>query len=40
MEVHQNTLYVMTQGAYVHRDHLAIQVKVEGTIRLASRAAA
>ena len=30
MEIQQNTLYVMTQGAYLHRDHLALQVKVDG----------
>jgi CRISPR-associated protein Cas1 len=35
MEIQQNTLYVMTQGAYLHRDHLALQVKVDGVIRLA-----
>src|ERR1700677_721708 len=35
MEILQNTLYVMTQGAYLHRDHLALQVKVDGEIRLA-----
>jgi len=35
MEVQQNTLYVMTQGAYLHRDHLALQVKVDGVVRLA-----
>lgn len=35
MEILQNTLYVMTQGAYLHRDHLALQVKIDGEIRLA-----
>jgi CRISPR-associated protein Cas1 len=35
MEILQNTLYVMTQGAYVHRDHLAIIVEVEKIRRLA-----
>ncbi len=35
MEIQQNTLYVMTQGAYLHRDHLALQVKIDGEIRLA-----
>ena len=35
MEILQNTLYVMTQGAYVHRDHLAIIVEVEKVRRLA-----
>lgn len=35
MEIQQNVLYVMTQGAYVHRDHLTIQVKVDGEVRLA-----
>jgi CRISPR-associated protein Cas1 len=34
MEVRQNTLYVMTQGAYVRRDHLTVQVEVEGKVRL------
>jgi CRISP-associated protein Cas1 len=35
MEVQQNTLYVLTQGAYVHRDHLALQVRIDGEVRLA-----
>ena len=35
MEIQQNTLYIMTQGAYLHRDHLALQVKVDGVVRLA-----
>ena len=34
MEVQQNVLYIMTQGAYVHRDHQTLQVEVEGTVRL------
>jgi len=34
MEVIQNILYVMTQGAYVRRDHLTVQVEVEGKVRL------
>lgn len=34
MEVLQNVLYVLTQGAYVRRDHLTIQVEVEGKVRL------
>lgn len=34
MEVLQNTLYVMTQGAYLRRDHLTVQVEVEGKIRM------
>jgi CRISPR-associated protein Cas1 len=34
MELQQNTLYVMTQGAYVRRDHLTVQVEVEGKTRL------
>ena len=25
MEIQQNVLYVMTQGAYVHRDHLTLR---------------
>lgn len=35
MDLIQNTLYVLTQGAYVHRDHLALQVKIDGAVRLA-----
>jgi CRISPR-associated protein Cas1 len=35
MEVRQNVLYVMTQGAYLRRDHQTIQVEVEGKVRLA-----
>jgi len=27
--IRQNTLYVMTQGAYLHRDHLTLKVEVE-----------
>ena len=34
MEIRQNTLYVMTQGAYVRRDHLTVQVEVEGIVKL------
>jgi CRISPR-associated protein Cas1 len=34
MEIQQNVLYVMTQGAYVHRDHLTLQVKVEDEVKL------
>lgn len=34
MEVVQNILYVMTQGAYLRRDHLTVQVEVEGKVRL------
>jgi CRISPR-associated protein Cas1 len=34
MEIQQNVLYVMTQGAYVKRDHLAVQVEVDGAVRL------
>jgi CRISPR-associated protein Cas1 len=34
-EIIQNTLYVMTQGAYIHRDHLTIKVEVEKETRLA-----
>jgi CRISP-associated protein Cas1 len=34
MEIQQNVLYVMTQGAYVHRDHLTLQVKVEDVVKL------
>ena len=35
MEIRQNVLYVMTQGAYVRRDHQTIQVEVESKVRLA-----
>lgn len=34
MEIQQNVLYVMTQGAYVRRDHHTLQVEVEGKVRL------
>ena len=34
MEVLQNILYVMTQGAYLRRDHLTVQVEVEGKVRM------
>lgn len=34
MEVQQNVLYVITQGAYVRRDHQTLQVEVDGTVRL------
>jgi CRISPR-associated protein Cas1 len=34
-EVVQNTLYVMTQGAYLHRDHLTLKVEVEKETKLA-----
>ncbi len=34
MEVVQNVLYVLTQGAYVRRDHLVVQVEFEGKVRL------
>jgi CRISPR-associated protein Cas1 len=34
MEVQQNVLYVMTQGAYVRRDHQTLQVEVEKEVRL------
>ncbi|MBI4676547.1 MAG: type I-C CRISPR-associated endonuclease Cas1 [Elusimicrobia bacterium] len=35
MEILQNTLYVMTQGAYLHRDHLTLKVDVEKETRLS-----
>jgi CRISP-associated protein Cas1 len=35
MEIRQNTLYVLTQGAYIRRDHLTVQVEVDGIVRLA-----
>ncbi len=31
----QNTLYVMTQGAYVHRDHEVVKVEVDRQVRLS-----
>jgi len=34
MEIQQNVLYIMTQGAYVHRDHLTLEVKVDGEVKL------
>ena len=34
MEVQQNVLYVITQKAYVRRDHQTLQVEVDGTVRL------
>jgi CRISPR-associated protein Cas1 len=34
MEIQQNVLYVMTQGAYLRRDHQTLQVEVEGQVRL------
>lgn len=34
MQTVQNILYVMTPGAYVHRDHLVIQVEVERQVRM------
>ncbi len=33
--VTQNTLYVMTQGAYLHRDHLTVKVEIEKETRLS-----
>lgn len=35
MEIHQNTLYVMTQGAYLHRERLTLQVEVEREVRMS-----
>jgi CRISPR-associated protein Cas1 len=35
MKIRQNVLYVMTQGAYVRKDHQTIQVEVESKVRLA-----
>ena len=29
-----NTLYVVTQGAYVHLDHETLKIEVEGTTQL------
>lgn len=33
--IHHNTLFVLTQGAYLHRDHLTVRVEVERETRLA-----
>lgn len=33
--VKQNTLYVMTQGAYIHRDHLTVKVEIEKETKLS-----
>lgn len=33
MEVRLNTLYVLTQGAYVHRDHQTVKIEVERQTR-------
>ena len=30
MNIHQNTLYVFTQGTYLHRDHQTVKVESEG----------
>ena len=35
MEINLNTLFVLTQGAYVHRDHSTVKVEVEKQTRLA-----
>jgi CRISPR-associated protein Cas1 len=35
VEIQLNTLYVVTRGATVHRDHLTLKVRVEGADRLA-----
>lgn len=34
MKRHLNTLFIMTQGAYLHKDHESIVVKVEGEERM------
>lgn len=34
-DVIQNTLYVMTQGAYVHRDHEVVKIDIEKQTRLS-----
>jgi CRISPR-associated protein Cas1 len=33
--IHSNTLYVLTQGAYLHRDHLTLQVEIERQVKLS-----
>ncbi len=35
MEINLNTLFVLTQGAYVHRDHNTVKVDIEQQTRLA-----
>lgn len=35
MDIVQNTLYVTTEGAYLHRDHLTLKVEVEKELKLA-----
>ncbi|HEX7518076.1 MAG TPA: type I-C CRISPR-associated endonuclease Cas1c [Chthoniobacterales bacterium] len=35
MNVHQNTLYLITPGSYVSRDHLTLRVEVEKLVKLA-----
>ena len=33
--IHQNTLYLITPGSYVSRDHLTLRVEVEKLVKLA-----
>jgi len=34
MHIHQNTLYVQTQGAYIRRDHETVKVMIERQAKL------
>ena len=34
-QVIQNTLYLLTQGLYVHRDHLALRIEQDGQLKLS-----
>ena len=35
MGIRQNTLHVITQGAYVNRDHLTLRIEISGELKLA-----
>ena len=35
MNIQQNTLYLVTPGSYVSRDHLTLRVEVEKTVKLS-----
>jgi CRISPR-associated protein Cas1 len=35
MNVHQNTLYLITPGSYVSRDHLTLRIEVEKLVKLS-----
>jgi CRISPR-associated protein Cas1 len=34
-QVIQNTLYLLTQGLYIHRDHLALRIEQDGQLKLS-----